>query len=40
MCNQLEVLGGPVSRRGPFGVGDSKTMSEICFLFILIVKHH
>ncbi|KAF3852860.1 hypothetical protein F7725_006215 [Dissostichus mawsoni] len=27
-CNQLEVLGGPGSRKGPFGEGDSQTLSE------------
>uniref|UniRef100_A0A671TYK4 Alpha-mannosidase n=1 Tax=Sparus aurata TaxID=8175 RepID=A0A671TYK4_SPAAU len=36
MCNQLEVLGGPVSRRGPFGVGDSKTMKEA----MAVAQHH
>ncbi|XP_073319233.1 lysosomal alpha-mannosidase [Pagrus major] len=35
-CNQLEVLGGPVSRRGPFGVGDSKTMKEA----MAVAQHH
>lgn len=34
-CNQLEVLGGPVSRKGFFGDGDSQTMSEICFCYLL-----
>ncbi|KAM8772245.1 lysosomal alpha-mannosidase [Acanthopagrus schlegelii] len=35
-CNQLEVLGGPASRRGPFGVGDSKTMKEA----MAVAQHH
>lgn len=35
-CNQLEVLGGPASRKGPFGEGDSQTMSEIWFLLLTV----
>uniref|UniRef100_A0AAQ6AET3 Lysosomal alpha-mannosidase n=1 Tax=Amphiprion ocellaris TaxID=80972 RepID=A0AAQ6AET3_AMPOC len=31
-CNQLEVLGGPVSRKGPFGGGDKKAMA--------VAQHH
>lgn len=39
-CNQLEVLVGPVSRQGPFGVGNSETMSKMGFLLPLTVLHH
>lgn len=39
-CNQLEVLAGPVSRQGPFGVGDSETMSKMGFLIRVSVEHH
>uniref|UniRef100_A0A3Q1H5Q8 Alpha-mannosidase n=1 Tax=Anabas testudineus TaxID=64144 RepID=A0A3Q1H5Q8_ANATE len=35
-CNQLEVLAGPVSRQGPFGVGDSDTMKEA----MAVAQHH
>uniref|UniRef100_A0A8C7N8J0 Lysosomal alpha-mannosidase n=1 Tax=Oncorhynchus kisutch TaxID=8019 RepID=A0A8C7N8J0_ONCKI len=27
-CKQLEVLGGPISRKGPFGAGDSETLKH------------
>ncbi|KAI4882355.1 hypothetical protein NFI96_027804, partial [Prochilodus magdalenae] len=36
MCNQLEVLGGPKSRNGPFGKGDSDTMSRA----MAVAQHH
>uniref|UniRef100_A0AAQ6AC26 Lysosomal alpha-mannosidase n=1 Tax=Amphiprion ocellaris TaxID=80972 RepID=A0AAQ6AC26_AMPOC len=35
-CNQLEVLGGPVSRKGPFGGGDSQTMKKA----MAVAQHH
>ncbi|XP_069023708.1 lysosomal alpha-mannosidase [Embiotoca jacksoni] len=35
-CNQLEVLGGPASRKGAFGEGDSKTMKEA----MAVAQHH
>ncbi|CAJ1052920.1 lysosomal alpha-mannosidase [Xyrichtys novacula] len=35
-CNQLEVLGGPISRDGPFGNGDSQTMKEA----MAVAQHH
>ncbi|XP_044046070.1 lysosomal alpha-mannosidase [Siniperca chuatsi] len=35
-CNQLEVLGGPVSRKGPFGEGDSQTMKKA----VAVAQHH
>ncbi|KAK9540894.1 hypothetical protein VZT92_003314 [Zoarces viviparus] len=35
-CNQLEVLGGPVSRNGPFGKADSQTMKEA----MAVAQHH
>ncbi|XP_008287607.1 lysosomal alpha-mannosidase [Stegastes partitus] len=35
-CNQLEVLGGPVSRKGPFGEGDSQTMKKA----MAVAQHH
>ncbi|KAM4611334.1 lysosomal alpha-mannosidase [Polymixia lowei] len=35
-CNQLEVLGGPVSREGPFGDGDSQTMKKA----MAVAQHH
>ncbi|XP_075939113.1 LOW QUALITY PROTEIN: lysosomal alpha-mannosidase [Anarhichas minor] len=35
-CNQLEVLGGPVSRNGPFGKGDSETMKKA----MAVAQHH
>lgn len=31
-CNQLEALVGPGSRNGPFGQGDSDTMSKMCYI--------
>uniref|UniRef100_A0A669B7B2 Alpha-mannosidase n=1 Tax=Oreochromis niloticus TaxID=8128 RepID=A0A669B7B2_ORENI len=33
-CNQLEVLGGLTSRKGPFGEGDSQTMT------MAVAQHH
>ncbi|KAJ4941677.1 hypothetical protein JOQ06_011554, partial [Pogonophryne albipinna] len=35
-CNQLEVLGGPDSRKGPFGEGDSQTLKEA----MAVAQHH
>ncbi|KAI7795198.1 lysosomal alpha-mannosidase [Triplophysa rosa] len=35
-CNQLEVLGGPKSRSGPFGEGDSDTMKRA----MGVAQHH
>ncbi|XP_033821330.1 lysosomal alpha-mannosidase [Periophthalmus magnuspinnatus] len=35
-CNQLEVLGGPVSRNGPFGKGDTLTMRKS----MAVAQHH
>uniref|UniRef100_A0A4W6E711 Alpha-mannosidase n=1 Tax=Lates calcarifer TaxID=8187 RepID=A0A4W6E711_LATCA len=35
-CNQLEVLGGPVSRNGHFGEGDSQTMMKA----MAVAQHH
>ncbi|XP_059903346.1 lysosomal alpha-mannosidase [Gadus macrocephalus] len=35
-CNQLEVLGGPSSRKGPFGAGDSETLREA----MAVAQHH
>uniref|UniRef100_A0A8C5D8P9 Alpha-mannosidase n=1 Tax=Gouania willdenowi TaxID=441366 RepID=A0A8C5D8P9_GOUWI len=35
-CNQLEVLGGSASRKGPFGVGDSHTMKNA----MAVAQHH
>uniref|UniRef100_A0AAR2JS97 Alpha-mannosidase n=1 Tax=Pygocentrus nattereri TaxID=42514 RepID=A0AAR2JS97_PYGNA len=35
-CNQLEVLGGPKSRSGPFGKGDSDTMKRA----MAVAQHH
>uniref|UniRef100_A0A3Q3WC73 Alpha-mannosidase n=1 Tax=Mola mola TaxID=94237 RepID=A0A3Q3WC73_MOLML len=35
-CNQLEVLGGPVSRKGPFGEGESQTMKKA----MAVAQHH
>uniref|UniRef100_A0A672K917 Alpha-mannosidase n=1 Tax=Sinocyclocheilus grahami TaxID=75366 RepID=A0A672K917_SINGR len=35
-CNQLEVLGGPKSTSGPFGEGDSDTMSKA----MGVAQHH
>uniref|UniRef100_A0A8C1WBM4 Alpha-mannosidase n=1 Tax=Cyprinus carpio TaxID=7962 RepID=A0A8C1WBM4_CYPCA len=35
-CNQLEVLGGPKSKSGPFGEGDSDTMSKA----MGVAQHH
>ncbi|XP_047434607.1 lysosomal alpha-mannosidase [Mugil cephalus] len=35
-CNQLEVLGGPRSRDGPFGKGDSETLKEA----MAVAQHH
>ncbi|KAM9313685.1 lysosomal alpha-mannosidase [Pholidichthys leucotaenia] len=35
-CNQLEVVGGPASRKGPFGQGDSKILQEA----MAVAQHH
>ncbi|XP_062292629.1 lysosomal alpha-mannosidase [Scomber scombrus] len=35
-CNQLEVLGGPASTKGPFGEGDSDTMKKA----MAVAQHH
>ncbi|KAK0140408.1 Lysosomal alpha-mannosidase [Merluccius polli] len=35
-CNQLEVLGGPSSRKGPFGAGDSETLRKA----MGVAQHH
>uniref|UniRef100_A0A4W5MNW7 Alpha-mannosidase n=1 Tax=Hucho hucho TaxID=62062 RepID=A0A4W5MNW7_9TELE len=35
-CNQLEVLGGPISRKGPFGAGYSETMKKA----VAVAQHH
>uniref|UniRef100_A0A8C9Z7W3 Alpha-mannosidase n=1 Tax=Sander lucioperca TaxID=283035 RepID=A0A8C9Z7W3_SANLU len=35
-CNQLEILGGPVSRKGPFGDGESQTMKKA----MAVAQHH
>ncbi|CAG12505.1 unnamed protein product, partial [Tetraodon nigroviridis] len=35
-CNQLEVLGGPTSRNGPFGKGTSQTLKEA----MAVAQHH
>ncbi|XP_062244206.1 lysosomal alpha-mannosidase [Platichthys flesus] len=35
-CNQLEVLGGPASRKGPYGEGESQTMKEA----MAVAQHH
>ncbi|XP_039650824.1 lysosomal alpha-mannosidase [Perca fluviatilis] len=35
-CNQLEILGGPVSRKGPFGDGNSQTMQKA----MAVAQHH
>ncbi|KAL6111177.1 man2b1 [Pungitius sinensis] len=35
-CNQLEVLGGPISRNGPFGKGDSETLKKA----MAVAQHH
>ncbi|XP_051801046.1 lysosomal alpha-mannosidase isoform X1 [Acanthochromis polyacanthus] len=35
-CDQLEVLGGPVSRKGPFGEGDSQTLKKA----MAVAQHH
>ncbi|XP_076867010.1 lysosomal alpha-mannosidase [Brachyhypopomus gauderio] len=35
-CNQLEVLGGPKSRNGPHGEGDSDTMKRA----MAVAQHH
>ncbi|XP_055014640.1 LOW QUALITY PROTEIN: lysosomal alpha-mannosidase [Boleophthalmus pectinirostris] len=35
-CNQLEVLGGPVSRDGPFGKGETLTMKKS----LAVAQHH
>ncbi|XP_062312069.1 lysosomal alpha-mannosidase [Osmerus eperlanus] len=35
-CNQLEVLGGPLSRQGVFGAGDSDTMKKA----MAVAQHH
>ncbi|XP_023670401.1 lysosomal alpha-mannosidase [Paramormyrops kingsleyae] len=36
VCNQLEVLGGPQSRRGPHGEGDSNTLKRA----MAVAQHH
>ncbi|XP_034043246.1 lysosomal alpha-mannosidase [Thalassophryne amazonica] len=36
VCNQLEVLGGPVSRKGPFGQGTSQTLKKA----MGVAQHH
>ncbi|KAG7218977.1 hypothetical protein INR49_019375, partial [Caranx melampygus] len=35
-CNQLEVLAGPASRKGPFGEGDSETLKKA----MAVAQHH
>eukprot|EP00063_Salmo_salar_P065684 XP_014040519.1 PREDICTED: lysosomal alpha-mannosidase [Salmo salar] len=35
-CNQLEVFGGPISRKGPFGAGDSETLKKA----MAVAQHH
>nr|XP_015204430.1 PREDICTED: lysosomal alpha-mannosidase [Lepisosteus oculatus] len=35
-CNQLEVLGGPSSRKGPYGDGDSDALREA----MAVAQHH
>ncbi|XP_004084261.3 lysosomal alpha-mannosidase [Oryzias latipes] len=35
-CNQLEVLGGAASRKGPFGEGDSQTLRKA----MAVAQHH
>ncbi|KAM9769135.1 lysosomal alpha-mannosidase [Menidia menidia] len=35
-CNQLEVLGGQASRKGPFGEGDSQTLRKA----MAVAQHH
>ncbi|KAJ8001680.1 hypothetical protein DPEC_G00171970 [Dallia pectoralis] len=35
-CNHMEVLGGPTSRKGVFGVGDSYTMKKA----MAVAQHH
>ncbi|KAM4594230.1 lysosomal alpha-mannosidase isoform 1-T2 [Fundulus diaphanus] len=35
-CNQLEVLGGPISRKGLFGQGDSETLRKA----MAVAQHH
>ncbi|XP_068177714.1 lysosomal alpha-mannosidase isoform X2 [Antennarius striatus] len=35
-CNQLEVFGGPDSRKGPFGEGDSQTLKKA----MAVAQHH
>ncbi|KAM6972243.1 LOW QUALITY PROTEIN: lysosomal alpha-mannosidase [Aplochiton taeniatus] len=35
-CNQLEVLGGSLSRKGPFGEGDSHTLRKA----MAVAQHH
>ncbi|XP_003972325.3 lysosomal alpha-mannosidase isoform X1 [Takifugu rubripes] len=35
-CNQLEVLGGPTSRKGPFGKGTSQTLKNA----MAVAQHH
>uniref|UniRef100_A0A8C1EXB0 Lysosomal alpha-mannosidase n=1 Tax=Cyprinus carpio carpio TaxID=630221 RepID=A0A8C1EXB0_CYPCA len=40
-CNQLEVLGGPKSKSGPFGEGDSDTMSKSTSVRAMgVAQHH
>ncbi|KAL4648547.1 lysosomal alpha-mannosidase [Arapaima gigas] len=36
VCNQLEVLGGPKSRKGPYGEGDSDTLQKA----MGVAQHH
>ncbi|XP_010871016.2 lysosomal alpha-mannosidase [Esox lucius] len=36
ICNQMEVLGGPTSRNGSFGVGNSDTMKKA----MAVAQHH
>nr|XP_033811493.1 lysosomal alpha-mannosidase isoform X2 [Geotrypetes seraphini] len=36
MCNQLEVLAGPVSREGPYGKGDSSMLKRA----MAVAQHH
>ncbi|KAM6940660.1 lysosomal alpha-mannosidase [Xenentodon cancila] len=35
-CNQLDVLGGPAARKGPFGDGDSQTLGKA----VAVAQHH
>ncbi|XP_030052794.1 lysosomal alpha-mannosidase [Microcaecilia unicolor] len=36
VCNQLEVLAGPMSREGPYGKGDSSTLKRA----MAVAQHH